>query len=237
LRIFAVDTASHTASCALAENGKIICELFADCGRTHSHTLMSMAETLYNIAGITVDCTDVFAVTAGPGSFTGLRIGIAAVKGMAQASGKPCVAVSTLEALAMNTYPIDYISACVLDARNGCAYAASFRITGDSIERLSADEAIAYGVFAGQLKQNHPDEKILVFGDGADLLIDAAKRDNLLILKAFESAQHPKASGIARRLSDGRHSLELLAPDDVSPVYLRVPQAVRSLQNKGGKPS
>lgn len=234
MRIFAVDTATRTVSCALAENDKIICELFADCGLTHSQTLMRMAETLYNIAGMPVSATDIFAVTTGPGSFTGLRIGIAAVKGMAQAACKPCTAVSTLEALAMNTYPSDYIAACVLDARNGHAYAGTFRISNGIIERLTADEAVSYQEFSARLKQTCAGERMMLFGDGSDLLIEAAKQDGLHLVKAFDSEMHPKASAIARRLSNGGTAVETLVPGDVSPVYLRVPQAVRSLQNKGG---
>lgn len=196
---------------------------------------MRIAATLYDIAGMPVGSADVFAVTAGPGSFTGLRIGIAAVKGMAQAAGRPCAAVSSLEALAMNTYPFDYIAACVLDARNCNAYAATFRISNDCIERLTVDEAVSYSEFSAQLKIHYPGERIIAFGDGAVPLIEEANNDNVQIVKAFESELHPKASCIARRLSSGSHPFKIHAPGDVLPVYLRVPQAVRTLQNKGGK--
>ncbi len=234
MRIFAVDTATRTASCALAENGRVICELFSDCGLTHSQTIMRMAENLYDIAGISVESTDVFAATVGPGSFTGLRIGIAAAKGMAQAVGKPCAAISTLEALAMNAYPLDYIAACALDARNNHAYTATFRITDEASERLSADATLAYGDFSKQLMQNHPNDNIIIFGDGAGLLFEETKRTGLHIRKAIECDLNPAASSFARVLSSGRYPLKLLDPGELSPVYLRVPQAVRTLQKKGG---
>ena len=102
MRILAVDTSSQSASCALTEDGRLLGECFTNVRLTHSQTLMPMIEGLFAQTQTSIESVDLFAVTEGPGSFTGLRIGLSAVKGMAHALGRACVGISTLEALAWN---------------------------------------------------------------------------------------------------------------------------------------
>ena len=129
MKIFAIDTSAVAASCALAEDGKIIFEFYTNAGLQHSRTLAPMIESAFKCTEISISDVDCFAVSKGPGSFTGVRIGIAAVKGMAFEKDKPCVGVSTLEAMAYNLECVKGIICSVMSGGNtvsaaisGCMY-------------------------------------------------------------------------------------------------------------------
>ena len=132
MQIFSMDTSSAAASCALLEDDRPIAQFYTDARLTHSQTVMPMAQALLECSHKSVQDIDLFAVSVGPGSFTGLRIGVAAVKGMAQVLQKPCVPVSALEELAFNLYDRGGILCAALDARCGQVYAACF----DTMQRL-----------------------------------------------------------------------------------------------------
>ena len=119
MTVLAMDTSAKAASVCLAEEDKIIGEFFINTGLTHSQTLMPMAEQLCKNAGVPLDNIDAVAVNAGPGSFTGVRIGVAAAKGLAFAHDLPCVAVSTLESMAYNMLGCDGVVCALMDARCG----------------------------------------------------------------------------------------------------------------------
>lgn len=136
MKILAVDTSAVCASAAITENEKIISLCTADAGLTHSRTLMPMISSALDNSETELSSVDVFAVAAGPGSFTGIRIGIAAVKGLCDSTEKKCVPVSTLEALAYNLLGQDVIACCVMDARCKQVYTALFDIEGEKVARL-----------------------------------------------------------------------------------------------------
>ena len=143
MKLLAIDTSSRTASCAVVENGILLGEFYANIKLTHSCVILPMVQDLLARLKLSVNEIDCFGVTTGPGSFTGLRIGLSAIKGLAHALGKPCVGVSTLEALAWNLgFPC--LVAPVLDARCSQVYTALFSWEQDgTLKRLSPDEALA----------------------------------------------------------------------------------------------
>ena len=129
MRILGFDTSAKAASVALSENGKLISEFYLDSGFTHSETVLPMAKAVLDAARITPADVDLFAVNCGPGSFTGLRIGIAAVKALGMSLNKPCAAVSTLEALAYNMQSTGGIICAAMDARCNQVYTAFLKAT------------------------------------------------------------------------------------------------------------
>ncbi|MDR2933527.1 MAG: tRNA (adenosine(37)-N6)-threonylcarbamoyltransferase complex dimerization subunit type 1 TsaB [Oscillospiraceae bacterium] len=229
MTILALETSSKAASCALAKDGLVIGEAYVNAGLTHSQTIMPMvADMLLNAAAALAD-TDVFAVSAGPGSFTGLRIAIAAVKGMAMALNRPCAAVSTLHGLAVNAQIHKGLIAPVLDARRDQVYTALFRSDGQSIKRLADDEALSLDDLQARL--SGADAPVLLVGDGATLCMERLKGiDNMG--KAPEHMLYQRASSVCAVAADLARSGKLVGADALSPVYIRLPQAERELAAK-----
>ena len=183
-----------------------------------------MREDAINERKISVKDIDLFAITNGPGSFTGVRIGISCVKGMADALGKQCVAVSTLEAIAEPLKNEDVIACAVMDARCNQVYTASFRVDGSSVTRLTDDEAIKID----ELKQRLPSYENVVFvGDGARICHNA-----LGYSIAPPSLLYQKGSSVALCAEKNYSKEKLLDGAALVPVYLRLPQAERELNNK-----
>lgn len=163
MNILAVDTAGKTAGVALMQDGRLLYEVYFDGGLTHSETLLPLIDTCLKLCGLTCADIDLFGVNAGPGSFTGLRIGLAAVKGLAFPRNTPCAPVSTLEALAAGHVGQGTVL-CALDARRGQVYSAAFDLATHA--RLLEDDARAAGSLADFVKlQKAP----LFVGDGAYL--------------------------------------------------------------------
>lgn len=165
MKILSFESSAVSASVALTDDTKLIAQSFQNCGHTHSRTLLPMAESLLAGCGISLNDVDAFAVAAGPGSFTGLRIGVATVKGLAFPSGKPCTGVSTLEAMARGLEGFAGNLCCVMDARGGQVYNALFRWENGTLTRLTEDRAIALAELGAEIGSA---TQILV-GDGADL--------------------------------------------------------------------
>jgi len=161
--VLGVDTSANACSTALVRDDILLGERFALSGHTHSATLLSMIDELLKACGLAIQDIDRFAVTAGPGSFTGVRIGVATVKGLAEVGQKPCAGVSTLEAMAALSPDLSGILCCAMDARRSQVYAALFDENG----RLSPDEALPIAELERRLLQlNRP---VTFFGDGAEL--------------------------------------------------------------------
>ena len=164
MNILAVDTAGKTAGVALLQDGRLLYEVYLDGGLTHSETLLPLIDTCLKLCGLTCAGIDLFGVNAGPGSFTGLRIGLAAVKGLAFPRHTPCAPVSTLEALAAGHVGQGTVL-CALDARRGQVYCAAFDL--ETHARLLEDDARAAASLADFVKSC---KKPLFFvGDGAYL--------------------------------------------------------------------
>ena len=142
MKLIALETSAKTASAAVVTEGKLLGVSSVTAGLTHSQTILPLLETLLKGVSMELSDADGFAVSIGPGSFTGLRIGISAVKGMAQGLGKGCVGVSTLEGLAWNFQGLHYTVCPVMDARCGQVYTSLFWVNGGRPQRLWEDMAI-----------------------------------------------------------------------------------------------
>ena len=227
--ILAIDTSAKPVSCALAKDGKVLASFYANTGLTHSQTLMPMIENLLKVSELTVNDLDAVAVNAGPGSFTGVRIGVSAVKGIAFTNDLPCISVSTLEAMAENTVALpDAVICCLMDARCQQVYGALFEKDVDGVlHRLSEDRALTVAEMGETLSTlNRP---IILVGDGSEIGYRAWHEaiPNLCLAPASVRYQSAAATAVvACRLfeEDATISAEALQP-----MYLRLPQAEREL--------
>ena len=165
--ILGIDSSAITAGCALYDGGKIVAEQFLNTRHTHSETLLPMVKSMLDGAKITLSEVDGIALTTGPGSFTGLRIGISCVKGMCFGTDLPCVPVSTLEAVAYNFVQIDGIICTCMDARCKQVYNALFRSENGVIMRLCGDRAVTLAELSEELSALG--ERVILAGDGAEL--------------------------------------------------------------------
>lgn len=232
MKILAVDTSATAASVAIAEENKLIGEFSIDTALTHSRTLMPMLEQLLKNTGSTIDDIEALAVNAGPGSFTGVRIGVAAVKGLAFSKNLPCVSVSTLHSMAYNMLGCDCIVCAVMDARCSQVYNALFRVGGEKVTRLTEDRALSLSDLKQELKSIK--EKIILVGDGAVLCSNylGKELDNVVLAPFNKRVQ--TASSVAYAAFEKLEQGEKLTAQQLMPVYLRLPQAQRELNKKMG---
>jgi len=229
--ILALDTSSKAASCALWREGVLLGESFLNCGLTHSQTIMPMVQGLLCAASVSLDEVDRYAVSVGPGSFTGLRIGLSAVKGMAMAADKPCAPVSTLEALAWNLCAFRGIIAPVMDARRAQVYTALFQSDGALPRRLREDAALPIPALGRRL-QDLGDTPVMLVGDGAAMCLEALGGASARLLIAPEPLRHQRAGSVA---AVAAHTGAAVGAAQLEPAYLRLPQAQRELiEKKGG---
>lgn len=233
MKLLAFECSAAAASAAVCDGETLLGESYVNIRQTHSRTLLPVAEGLLRSVGLAPAQMDAFAVTVGPGSFTGVRIGIAAVKGMAFALEKPCVGLSTLEALAWNLRGAQGLIVPAMDARCGQVYAAVFRGAAAGPERLTEDLALPIAQLAERLKAM--DEPAWLVGDGAALCYDALS-SALPVRLAPPERRFQRASSVAE-LALARMETALPA-DQLRPAYLRLPQAERErLARSGGEPN
>lgn len=228
LKILAVDSSARAASAAVAQDGRLISECFVNAGLTHSRTLMPMVDNALSQADMSIDDIDAFCVNAGPGSFTGIRIGVAAVKGLALSSGKPCAGISTLEAIAYNFADENCIVCASMDARCNQVYTALFRCEASKVTRICDDKAVSINDLCAEL--SNYGEKIYLAGDGAELCFAAlgGKLPNAVL--AGENRRYQRAFGTALAAFSNTELFNDSAL--LVPVYLRPPQAERELKLK-----
>lgn len=221
--ILALESSAKAASAALARDGQLLDMEFQNNGLTHSKTLLPMAEQVLQRAGLTVADLDAVAVAHGPGSFTGIRIGVSAVKGLCWAAEKPAIGVSTLEAMAWNAdaAPEGSVICCAMDARRNQVYNALFEFRDGSPCRLTKDRPIGLAELSEELETFG--RQIFVLGDGAELCYNYLKEQNLDVCLAPESVRYQNAWGVCRA-AEGKEALSAAA---LLPVYLRLSQAER----------
>ncbi|MGN1433639.1 MAG: tRNA (adenosine(37)-N6)-threonylcarbamoyltransferase complex dimerization subunit type 1 TsaB [Ruminococcus sp.] len=232
MKILAVDTSATAASVAVAEENKLIGEFSINTALTHSQTLIPMIDELLKNTGLSVNNIDAVAVNAGPGSFTGVRIGVAAVKGIAFPKNLPCVSVSTLESMAYNMLGNDCIVCSVMDARCSQVYNALFRVNGCSVTRMTADRALSLTDL--KLELQNISEKIVLVGDGAVLCSEFLNSELENVMLAPLNNRIQTASSVAYAAFGKINNGETLTSDELMPVYLRLPQAQRELNKKMG---
>ena len=223
--ILAFETSAKAASVALLEDGKLLGESYQNTGLTHSQTLMVMAENLLSQCGKTAEDVTAAAVAAGPGSFTGVRIGVAAAKGFAWGREIPCYGVSTLEAMALSLGVYQgYVCPC-MDARRSQVYNALFYVNQGVPERVSEDRAISLAELGTELKSLK--EPIFLVGDGSNLCYNTLLESVPNLVLPPEHRMHQRASGVALA---ARKQVEVGDPGDanaLTPNYLRLSQAER----------
>lgn len=232
MKILAIDTSASPASAALVENKKIIGEFFINTKLTHSQTIMPMVDSLLNCCETKLDDVDVLAVSAGPGSFTGIRIGIAAIKGMAYGADKKCVAVSTLEAMAYCHLYHNGIICAVMDARCNQVYNALFQVENGKVMRLCEDRAISIDDLIKELENVH--QNIILVGDGAEICNKVMAQTTVCAQLAPFNVRFQNASAVAFAAEIQAENGKTISSRELMPVYLRLPQAERELKKKQG---
>lgn len=232
MKILAVDTSATAASVAVAEENKLIGEFSINTALTHSQTLIPMMNELLKNIGLSVNDIDAVAVNAGPGSFTGVRIGVAAVKGIAFPNNLPCVSISTLESMAYNMLGNDCIVCSVMDARRSQVYNALFRVNGCTVVRMTDDRALSLTDL--KLKLMNINEKVVLVGDGAVLCSDFLDSELENVTLSPFNNRIQTASSVAYAAFEKINKGETLTADEIMPVYLRLPQAQRELNKKLG---
>ena len=234
MRILALETSAKSASCAVLEDGAVLARSFQCTGLTHSRTLLPMVDAMLQNAEIAPESIDCYAVAAGPGSFTGLRIGVSALKGLAWAAGKPCVGVSTLFAMAQNLAHLDSaLLVCAMDARRSQVYNALFEAKRGALERLTPDRAIGLDELAAELRSDARDT--IVLGDGALLAYDYLTQNGVACTLAPAALRYQDAVGVAL----AAETMEPVSAQELRVNYLRVSQAERErkarLEREAGK--
>ena len=225
MKILAFETSAKAGSVALTDNGVLLGESYQNTGLTHSQTVMTMAEDLLKSCGVTPKEIDAVAVAAGPGSFTGVRIGVAAAKGFAWGGQLPCYGVSTLEAMALGLGVYNGYVCPVMDARRNEVYNALFRVENGKLTRIAEDRAIALADLKEELKKLS--EPVFLVGDGSNLCYNTLSEQIANLVLPPEHKQHQRACGVALAAAQA-----ILAGEDgnagaLAPNYLRLSQAER----------
>ena len=231
--ILAFETSAKAASVALMEGTKLLGESYQNTGLTHSQTLMVMAEDVLKQCGKSAQDVQAVAVAEGPGSFTGVRIGVAAAKGYAWGKEIPCYGVSTLEAMAESLGTYEGFVCPVMDARRSQVYNALFYVNRGVVERHREDRAISLADLKDDLE--HLDGPIYLVGDGATLTYNTLKDSIDELILPPEHRMHQRAVGVG--LVAARMAAEGLAPSggELTPNYLRLSQAEREKLEKQKK--
>lgn len=239
MKILAIDTTAVAASAALCEDGFLLGEYFVNIKQTHSQTIMPMVDSLLKICGVKLKDIGLFAVSCGPGSFTGVRIGVAAIKGLALPFNTPCAAVSALEALAQNVAAADCVICSAMDARRNQFYNALFESSEGKLQRLTEDRAITFEDLEKDIKRTISSGKKVIFvGDGAKICYNNLKEKGIGNIElAPQNLLYARASSVAavgmRQYLEG----DTVTPVELLPFYLRLPQAERELRKRTGADS
>ena len=225
MRILALETSAKSASCAVTQDGAVLAHSFQCTGLTHSRTLLPMLDAMLQNAELPLSSVDAFAVSAGPGSFTGLRIGVSALKGLAWAEDKPCVGVSTLRAMAQNLSHADALLVCAMDARRDQVYHALFEAGGGVLTRLSEDCAIGLDELCAGLSGDARPK--IVLGDGAALAHGYLTEHGVACTLAPAALRYQNAAGVAFAAEAALARGEGVSAQELAISYLRVSQAER----------
>ena len=228
--ILAFETSAKAASIALLEDGKLLGECYQNTGLTHSQTIMVMAEDLLKQCGKTVADVSAVAVAKGPGSFTGIRIGVAAAKGFAWGAELPCVGVSTLAAMAVGLGVWQGYVCPVMDARRSQVYNALFHVDCGKYTRIREDRAISLQELGEDVK-NLP-EPVFLVGDGSVLCYNTLLEKVPGLILPPEARMHQRAAGVALEAERLLEAGGDFPGESLVPNYLRLSQAERERNEK-----
>lgn len=234
MKVLGIDTTAGVASVAITENGKILSSFDLDSGNTHSRTLLPMISSSLTALSLTPQDIDLYAVSAGPGSFTGVRIGAATVKGLAFAKDTPCVGVSSLAAMAENLRELKGVICPVINARSSRVFTALFECDGSSHpRRLTEDDAISLSDL-GTALEAYGGRDIYFTGDACDLAktaISVPTAETPLLLRKQNAAGVALLGERTFRLATGAKR-ETMTAENLSVIYLRKPQAEREREER-----
>jgi tRNA threonylcarbamoyladenosine biosynthesis protein TsaB len=232
MNILALDSTAEVCTVALCSSNRLIAEMTVNTGNTHSQTLLPIVEQILKISEMTLDDVDLFACSTGPGSFTGVRIGAATLKGLAYGKDKPCVSVSTLDALAYNLIGFDGILCPVMNARRSQVYNALYECRDSRITKLCPDRAISIDELDRELAEKYPDEKIYLCGDGYGITEKGFDLTSIAFVP--ERMRYASAYSVAccalKEYNDGK----ALTDATLVPIYLRPSQAERERNERLG---
>ncbi len=234
MKIMAFECSAKQASVAICEDGKLLTEFYSNVGLTHSQTLMPMAEAALTACCLKLEDIDGLCISHGPGSFTGLRIGISALKGLAMAKDTPCVGVSTLHAMAHCNLAFRGIIAACMDARCNQCYCGLFLSDGETISRLSEDMALPMEGFCKIINEKSAELNLpaLIMGDGALLFWERFGNKLHNVSLAPDSSRYQSARGVAALATTNFIKGNTCSAKKLLPNYLRLPQAERELKKK-----
>ncbi|MBQ2991758.1 MAG: tRNA (adenosine(37)-N6)-threonylcarbamoyltransferase complex dimerization subunit type 1 TsaB [Clostridia bacterium] len=226
MNILMIDTSGQACGVAIARDGQIICEMQLTSGRTHSQRVMPMVDSALEMCEMQISDIDLFGAVVGPGSFTGVRIGVSTVKALAHAAGKPCIGIDALEALAANASGFDGVLCPILDARAQQVYGAMFE-AGMPPVRLTEDDAMKLTLFLDRVEETGRDA--LFMGDGVKAF-EGMIRERLGSRAHFAPAQHQglrAGSACALAMEYAKDDAQVKDCMTLLPLYLRAPQAER----------
>ncbi len=225
MKILALETSAVTASAAVTEDERLLAQSFQNSGLTHSATLMPMVSDLLKNTGLALKDMDVIAVAAGPGSFTGVRIGVAAAKGLAWPEDKPCAPCSTLESMAWQCAHVGGEICAAMDARRNQVYCARFRAEGGALIRLTEDRAMGLDELAAEVRAAAAPQALV--GDGAHLVRAALEGQGLPCALMPPHLLYQTAWGVARCALELARGGGLISAAAMAPSYHRLSQAER----------
>lgn len=225
MKILAFETSAKAASVALTQEGKLLGECYQNTGLTHSQTLMVMAQDLLQQCGVAISQLDAVAVAKGPGSFTGVRIGVAAAKGLAWGAELPCIGVSTLSAMAVGLGAWQGYVCPVMDARRSQVYNALFHVDCGKYTRIREDRAISLQELGEDVK--NLTQPIFLVGDGSVLCYNTLLEAVPALVLPPEHRMHQRAVGVALEAQRMMHEGAIPPAAELVPNYLRLSQAER----------
>ncbi len=225
LTVLGIDTSGKNASVSVCSETQMLAQYFVKTQKTHSQVILPLCQKMLDDLGLTVRDIDRFAVAAGPGSYTGLRIGISAVKALAFGLDKECSGISTLEAIAYNFSGMDGIVCAVMKARLDIVYCALFKISGDEVERLTDDRMLTRSELYEELKGYQ--ERITVAGDAAEDFVSGEDNKNFYLAPVH--LRYQLASGICMSAikKPGQK------PGEINALYMQITKAEKDLLEKG----
>ncbi len=231
MKILAIDSSGLVASAAVVDERKVIAEYNVNNKKTHSQTLLPMIDELKKILDLDLSTLDAVAISKGPGSFTGLRIGSATAKGIALALEKPIIEISSLEAMAFQIFGTESIICPIMDARRGQVYTAMFENGSDGFRRMTDDSPMAIEEVINNI--NETERSVIFLGDGVEVHSETIEKNiKVPVLFAPAYAGYQRAAALGMLAQEYAKRGEMTDPDMHRPEYLRLSQAERERLEK-----
>lgn len=235
MKLIALDSSGLVASAAVLEDDNLLAEYTVNYKKTHSQTLLPMLDEIADMISLDNSEVDFIAIAAGPGSFTGLRIGSATAKGLGLALGKPIVEVPTLAALAYNLFDANGLVVPIMDARRGQVYTGSYRFRQHELVTVVDQRAVSIEELAEELNDMNPEDGVVFLGDGVKVYRD--RLDNLLAVRHTYAPAHvnkQRAASVGALAEIYYKEGKAVPAEEHAPIYLRKSQAEREREKKLG---